>query len=122
MIKSFRFAISALSLIFLFNACSKSKDAEPVSTGKAFTSFVFKIIQNPALPQDISCEIIGDTVYAYCFSGTDITALKPVFAYDGAAVSVGNFCPLFNYIFIIPRFIKQFNNQLINRINEFNGC
>ena len=90
MIKSFRFAISALSLIFLFNACSKSKDAEPVSTGKAFTSFVFKIIQNPALPQDISCEIIGDTVYAYCFSGTDITALKPVFAYDGAAVSVGN--------------------------------
>lgn len=72
---------------FLFS-CSKNKEVIPPGTDKNFTLFQFNVAQNTLLPQDISCSIQNDTIYAVAFSATDLTALKANFVTDGIEVTV----------------------------------
>ena len=78
-------------------ACSKTEETPAPSDEKTFTSFSFTITQNATLPQDIVCEIENDTIYAFVFSGTDITNLKPSFTSKATGVLIGD--------------VKQVSNQ-----------
>lgn len=76
--------------LLLFLACTKTNQTPTPSTDKNFVAFTFKAALNPALPQDIVCEIQGDTIHAVTFSGVDITALKGSFTTTGTNVTIGN--------------------------------
>lgn len=67
-------------IFFSLSACSKSKESPQPSGENSFISFSFLSSQNPSLFQDISCDIINDTIYAVTFSGTDIKSLKASFS------------------------------------------
>jgi hypothetical protein len=77
-------------------SCKKDKEREkepdPVvlKSDKQITSFSFKASKNPVLVDDVNGEIIGDTIYAKAFAGTDVSKLTPVFTYSGMKVSIGD--------------------------------
>ena len=72
-------------LIMVSQACVK----DDVDAGTSeITSFKFLKAKNPSLVYDITAEILDDTLYAYTFSGTDVTALVPDFEFDGLEVLV----------------------------------
>ena len=73
-----------------FLACSKHTIEIELSATKSFSFFEFKTSQNAVLAQDISCQIQGDTIYATTFSGTNLSALKPFFLFEGKEVTVNN--------------------------------
>ena len=70
----------------LWQACVK--DDVDAGTGE-ITSFKFLAEKNPALVYDVTTKLVGDTLYAYTFAGTDIHALVPEFEFDGLEVTVG---------------------------------
>ncbi|WP_256005461.1 CotH kinase family protein [Pedobacter deserti] len=80
-------------LVFL-SACKKDETPqEPVvelKSDKTLKSLVFKADKNPVLVHDVQGEIIGDTVYARAFAGTNITSLIPEFEYEGVGIKVGS--------------------------------
>lgn len=87
--------VAFLAVSLTFSACKKGEKAEielpkPVlSSDKAIRSFLFKADKNPVLVHQIDAEIIGDTIYAAAFAGTDISKLVPDFIFDGFKVTVG---------------------------------
>ncbi len=73
-----------------------------LSDEKRITGFVFQKINNPGLPNDITCSISGDSIIGNVSPGIDITALKPTIAFKGASISpdtsqVANFTSLVSY-------------------------
>ncbi|WP_285055559.1 CotH kinase family protein [Pedobacter ginsengisoli] len=93
------YKLVCLVLVFsAFASCKKSKDpvVEPkpeppvLSADKVLKTFAFKASKNPVLVNDVNGEIIGDTIYARAFAGTDISKLAPVFTYEGKKVTVGD--------------------------------
>lgn len=79
------------------SSCKKDKkdtpepEPEPIvlSNNKTLNSFVFKAFKNPVLVNDVNGQIVGDTIYATAFAGTDISKLVPEFEYKGTKVTVG---------------------------------
>lgn len=61
-----------------------------LSADKVLKTFAFKAVANPVLVNDVNGEIIGDTIFARAFAGTDISKLVPVFSYEGKKVTVGD--------------------------------
>lgn len=91
------YKIGCLLLVFsIFASCKKDKEQEkepdPVvlKSDKLLKSFVFTAGRNPVLVNDVNGEIIGDTIFARAFAGTDISKLIPVFTYEGAKVTIGD--------------------------------
>ena len=92
-----RFSYSIM-LIASFSSCKKDKKEIPeaeqdpiiLSDSKSFKSFTFKAFKNPILVNDVVGEIVGDTIYARAFAGTDITKLTPEFTYEGVKVIIGD--------------------------------
>lgn len=86
----YKFKISYLLLFvsLILNGCSEDAATEPVPINKGLHFFAFKMIQNASLHQDINCEIIGDTIYASTFSGTNLSNLIPTFLAEGLILSV----------------------------------
>lgn len=89
--------LTTLIFIFLNIGCSKKKNAEPLnkepvelSAKKTLKSFEFKVAKNEMLKQDLECEIVGDTVFAYTFSGVSLSSLIPVFSFEGSTITVNN--------------------------------
>jgi hypothetical protein len=84
-----------VSIIIAFSGCKKGDKEEIVlpkpvlSSDKAIRSFLFRADKNPVLVHQIDAEIIGDTIYAAAFAGTDISKLVPDFIFDGFKVTVG---------------------------------
>ena len=84
-----------VTLFIAVTSCKKEdKQAdvvpEPVlSADKAIKSFYFRAEKNSVLVNNVTAEIIGDTIHAVAFAGTDITKLVPEFTFDGAKVLVG---------------------------------
>lgn len=79
-----------LILITLISGCSKIDLFDKKSSNKELKLFNFVVSQNPSLPQDIYCEIKGDSVLAVAFSGTDLSKLKPSFNFEGKEILVNN--------------------------------
>lgn len=82
--------VQIAAIFVVTSACSKPEEIEKNLSNKSFIAFSFSISQNPGLPQDIFCEINGDTLFAAAFSGTDLKALKPSYSIDGKEVTVNN--------------------------------
>lgn len=61
--------------------------ARILSDEKKITSFIFKKINNPGLPNDLICNIRGDSIIGNVSPGIDITALKPSITFKGASIS-----------------------------------
>lgn len=84
-----------ISIIIAFSGCKKGDKQEIVlpkpvlSSDKAIRSFLFRADKNPVLVHQIDAEIVGDTIYAAAFAGTDISKLVPDFIFDGFKVTVG---------------------------------
>ncbi|MGY4384350.1 spore coat protein CotH [Pedobacter sp. UYP24] len=76
-------------------SCKKDKKEpiipEPVvlKTDKQLKTLLFKASKNPILVNDVRGEIVGDTVFASAFAGTDVSALIPEFTYEGSKIVVG---------------------------------
>lgn len=51
-------------------------------------TFYFRAEKNPVLVNSVNAEIIGDTIYAVAFAGTDISKLIPEFTFDGTNVTI----------------------------------
>jgi len=84
-----------VSALITFSGCKKEdKSAERIpqvtlSSQKVIITFYFRAEKNPILVKSVTAEILGDTIYAVAFAGTDITKLIPDFTFDGARVTVG---------------------------------
>jgi spore coat protein CotH len=85
-----------ISACMIFSGCKKSEKPgevipEPVlSTQKAIKTFHFRAEKNAILVKTVTAEIIGDTIFAVGFAGTDISRLTPEFTFEGAKVTVGD--------------------------------
>jgi len=84
--------IFVLSMLIIASSCKKEeKPKEPpvvLKTDKQLKTFRFSAKKNPVLVNDIIGEIVGDTIYARAFSGTNISKLVPSFTYDGLKVVI----------------------------------
>jgi spore coat protein CotH len=91
---TFYIAIFASAFI-AFSGCKKGEAPdevvqEPVlSSQKAMKSFYFQVEKNAVLINNVTAEIVGDTIQAVGFAGTDISKLTPEFTFDGTKVTVG---------------------------------
>ena len=91
---SYKVAI-VLSLFITFSGCKKDEKhveviPEPaLSSDKAIKSFSFSAEKNTVLVNSVTAEIVGDTIHAVAFAGTDISKLVPDFTFEGAKVLVG---------------------------------
>lgn len=113
------------AIAIVFCSCSKKTAPPEPSDEKSFISFSFTITQNPNLPQDISCEIIGDTIYAFTFSGTDVTNLKPSFTSEAEEVLIGDQKQLsnqaaHNFSSPVTYTLKAADNTTKNYVVKFN--
>ncbi|MEJ7560144.1 MAG: CotH kinase family protein [Pedobacter sp.] len=83
-----------ISAFMSFSGCKKEDKPgetipEPVlSSEKAMKTFYFRAEKNPVLVNSVNAEIIGDTIYAVAFAGTDISKLIPEFTFDGTNVTI----------------------------------
>lgn len=84
--------IFVMSTLIAVSSCKKEeKPKEPpvvLKSEKQLKTFRFSAKKNPVLVSDITGEIIGDTIYARAFSGTNISKLVPSFTYDGVKVVI----------------------------------
>lgn len=91
--KSYK-VVCLLLFFFALASCKKETGGSlkpPVlSTDKVLKTFAFKAAANAVLVNDVNGEIIGDTIFARAFAGTDINKLVPVFTYEGKKVTVGD--------------------------------
>jgi hypothetical protein len=78
-----------LLLILQLSCTKKEAIIEPVKN-PAILSFVFSKGANPNLPQEIRCEIIGDTIIATTFASVNLKSLIPSFVIEGKEVIVEN--------------------------------
>lgn len=77
--------ICLFACFFLLQACKKDSIS---SNENSIAAFEFSKEKNPSLVYDIAGEIIGDTIFAYTFAGTDISGLIPDFDHKGKEVLV----------------------------------
>jgi len=85
--------ITGIIILLTISSCKKKEqEAAPVilNSEKLLKTFNFKADKNPVLVNDITGEIVGDTIYARAFAATDISKLIPEFTYDGIKVTVGD--------------------------------
>jgi spore coat protein CotH len=91
---TFYIAIFASAFI-AFSGCKKGEEPDEVvqqpvlSSQKAMKSFHFQVEKNAVLINNVTAEIVGDTILAVGFAGTDISKLTPEFTFDGTKVTVG---------------------------------
>ena len=96
-----------LLVLLAFCGCSK-KDAPKPAADKSLISFELHVTLNTSLKQDVTGEIIGDTVYVALLAGTNVSALVPTFSFKGikitadgveqtTAVTAHNFSGLVDY-------------------------
>nr|WP_068892662.1 CotH kinase family protein [Pedobacter panaciterrae] len=84
------FFVSTLVVISSCKKDDKHEDPKVIpKTDKQLKTFRFSAAKNHVLVNDVNGEIVGDTIYARAFAGTDISKLIPSFTYDGAKVVVG---------------------------------
>jgi hypothetical protein len=88
--------LSFLALSIAFSACKKNDEPDEVipeqivSSQKVIKTFYFRADKNAMLVDNLSAEIIGDTIFAVGFAGTDLTKLVPEFTFDGTKVTVAD--------------------------------
>src|SRR5688500_9241344 len=82
-----------VSVLLVISSCKKDNKHEdpPVipKSDKQLKTFSFSARKNHVLVNDVNGEIVGDTIYARAFAGTDISKLIPSFTYDGAKIVIG---------------------------------
>jgi hypothetical protein len=113
-----------ISVLITLLSCSKTKEAPKPSSDNDFISFSFSVSQNPSLPQDISCDINDDTIYAITFSGTDISALKASFSTRAVNVTVNgekqvSMQTTHNFTSLIPYTVTAEDGSIKNYIVKF---
>lgn len=81
------FFLACCSLALFFQACVKDV-IEGDNEGQGLVAFSFSKMTNPDLHYDVVGDIVGDTIYAYTFAGSDISSLKPHFQSSGVEISV----------------------------------
>jgi len=92
--------VCVLLVFSAFASCKKDKEQEkepePVvlKSDKQIKTFSFKASKNPVLVNDVNAEIIGDSIFARAFAGTDISQLTPEFTYEGTKVNVAEVAQL----------------------------